>query len=255
MNRAILTVSELDHTYLTEQGKIETLHDITMAVAEGEFVSIVGPSGCGKTTLIKIVAGLLKPEKGAVWIDGESVDKARRNHKVSVVFQEPALMPWRSVLSNVMLPLEIIRDNERDRKRVAMGLLEIVGLRSYHSNLPCQLSGGMKHRVALARALTLEPALLIMDEPFAGLDQITRWKLNQVLLQIWKSNRTSILFVTHDVSEAVYLSDRVIVFTPGPGQVKTTVNVPLDRSTSPRNRSDPQFSETVALLLKCLEND
>jgi len=213
-------------------GEVEALRDVSLAVRPGEFVSVIGPSGCGKSTLLKLAADVLAPTTGSVAVRGAPPAQARRAREFGVVFQNPVLLPWRTVQSNVELALEIAGRPVAERRRLAGAMIESVGLAGFERARPAQLSGGMQQRVAIARALTLEPSLLLMDEPFGALDELTRDRLNDELLRIWQRTGAAILFVTHSIEEAVYLSDRVVVLTRRPGQVAAVLDVDLER---PRN--------------------
>jgi NitT/TauT family transport system ATP-binding protein len=224
---------------------IEALREVTVDVRPGEFVSLVGPSGCGKSTLLKIVAGLLPPTSGRVTVDGEEVRRPRRS--VGMMFQTPELFPWRTVLKNVLLPIEIFRHEKEYHRKRALELLELVGLEEFQSALPRELSGGMQQRVALCRVLVSDPSVVLMDEPFGALDEFARERLNVELLRIWDATRKTIIFVTHNINEAVFLSDRVVVMGAKPGRVLSVVDVPLGRE-QPRTQQamrDPAFTDCV----------
>jgi NitT/TauT family transport system ATP-binding protein len=198
-----------------------------MAVREGEFVAIVGPSGCGKSTLLRIMGGLLLPSQGQVYLDGEQLLAPRR--QVGFVFQSVNLMPWRTVLRNVTLPLELARAPMAEAEARARDLLVLVGLKGFEDAYPRELSGGMAQRVAIARALIARPALLLLDEPFGSLDAISRERMNLDLLRIWQAQRVTAVMVTHDLEEAVFLADRVLVMSPRPGRILAEVEVDLPR--------------------------
>lgn len=232
---------------------VEALRDIDFEVRRNEFVSVIGPSGCGKSTLLRLVADLLPVTRGRIVIEGESPEMARRKRDIGFVFQEPALMPWRNSLKNVRLPLEIMkRDGEAGKSR-ADRLLDLVGLQGFEGKRPDQLSGGMRQRVSIARALTYDPKLLLMDEPFGALDQITRDEMNQELLKIWEQTSTTVIFVTHSIAEAIYLSDRVVVLSPRPGRIVDIIDVQLERPRSVGVKRLPVFLETEVRLLASLE--
>jgi NitT/TauT family transport system ATP-binding protein len=230
------------------------LQGVNMTVREGEFISLLGPSGCGKSTVLRTVAGLQTATAGSVEILGSSVNAIKeRPGEIAFVFQEPTLMPWRSVLANVGLPLELMGVPRVERRERSLQMLEMVGLQSVANKLPRQLSGGMKMRVSIARALVSKPKLLMLDEPFAALDEITRQRLHEELLKLWERFGMTVLFVTHNVFEAVYLSSRVIVMQSNPGRIRTELKV---SAAYPRKRdmlSDSEFSSTIAQAIKLLE--
>ena len=220
---------------------VQVLNDISFEMREGELLSVVGLSGCGKTTLLRIIGGLLDPDSGSVRVDGRTVRGPGLDR--AIVFQQPSLLPWRTALRNVQFGLELKRTAKDIRLARAREALDLVGLRDYERYYPKQLSGGMQQRVGLARALAVEPEILLMDEPFSALDAQTREELQAELLQLHAATRKTIMFVTHDLDEAVYLSDRVLVLLPHPGRVHMMIDVGLPR---PRGsvldvRSDPEF--------------
>jgi NitT/TauT family transport system ATP-binding protein len=219
---------------------VRALEGIDLEVGENELVTIVGRSGCGKSTLLRIVAGLLQPTLGSVLIDGTRVTGPRRD--VSFVFQRPALLPWRTVIQNVLLPVEIHGLDRREYGRRAHDLLELVGLEGFADRSPWELSGGMQQRAALCRALIADPSILLMDEPFAALDALTREELSLELQRIWNEHRKTILFVTHSIEEAVLLADRVVVMSPRPGRIARIVPVDLPR---PRSLGESRRSEEL----------
>lgn len=224
----LISIQHICHVFDSGSGPaVHALQGIDLDIAENEFVTIVGRSGCGKSTLLRIVAGLLRPTRGQVTIDGRRVTGPRRD--VSVVFQRPALLPWRSVIENVMLPVEILRLDRKRYARRAEALLALVGLEGFEHRRPYELSGGMQQRVALCRSLIHDPAVLLMDEPFAALDVLTREELSLELQRLWSEHRKTILFVTHSIQEAVLLADRIVVMTPRPGRVARVVEVDLPR--------------------------
>jgi NitT/TauT family transport system ATP-binding protein len=204
------------------------LDPLDLDVERGSFVTLIGPSGCGKSTLLRIIAGLSPADAGTVSIFGESVERSRRTKSIGFVPQSLALLPWRSVLENVDLAREINKGANRST-RSAVEILSTFGLGEYLDYLPAQLSGGMRQRVAIARAFALEPALLLMDEPFAALDELTRELLRHELLELWQSTGTTVLFVTHSVTEAVLLSDEVVVMSPSPGRIRARIAIDLER--------------------------
>jgi NitT/TauT family transport system ATP-binding protein len=225
-----------------EGREIEALEDVTLRVAPGEFCSLIGPSGCGKSTLLRIVAALLPPSAGSVTVGGESATAARERRDLGFVFQDPVLLPWRTALENVELPMQVARALPgAERKERARALLELVGLSEFERAKPGQLSGGMQRRVGIARALALEPRTLLFDEPFGALDEITRQRMNAELLRIWGRARTTALLVTHNVGEAVYLSDRVLVMASKPGRIVGEVRIDLPRPRSLEMLEEPRF--------------
>lgn len=213
-----LDIRNLRKTFLTASGSVEVLRDISLSVARGEFVCLIGPSGCGKTTLLNLIAGLEKPNGGAVHVNGHIQNGTVRN--VGYVFQEFALIPWRNVMDNVSYGLELRGSDKKERRQLAHQLIEIVGLQEFEYAYPHQLSGGMKQRVGMARALAVNPAILLMDEPFAALDVDTRRKLQEELLKIWRFTHKTILFVTHNVSEACSLGSKVVVLSERPATIR-----------------------------------
>jgi NitT/TauT family transport system ATP-binding protein len=217
---------------------LEALRRLDLRVGWGEFVSVIGPSGCGKSTLLRIVGGLLEPTVGRIHIAGRSPGDAQKDKDIGLVFQDPSLLPWRTVLGNVRLPLEVNRIDSRRTRFQPQELLELVGLSAFADYHPHQLSGGMQQRVAIARALVFQPSLLLMDEPFGALDEITRSAMRYELLRVWQSAGSerpkTVLFVTHSITEAITLSDRVVVLTPRPGRVRAVIDIELPR---PRDES------------------
>ena len=211
--------------YKTRTEEIEALFNITLEIEKQEFVTIVGPSGCGKSTLLKILAGLLPKTSGEIFLDGTPVTKPRVD--IAVVFQDPVLLPWRNVLDNVLVPVEVFGWDKAKYRSRAFDLLEMVDLRGFENKYVNELSGGMKQRTAIARALIYDPSLLLMDEPFGALDAMTRENMNLELLRIWGESRKTIFFVTHSIPEAVFLANRVIVLSPRPGRITKIVNVDL----------------------------
>ena len=235
----MLEISELSKTYVTGDGPLLALDRLSLGIREGEFVSIVGPSGCGKSTLMLIAAGLVQASSGSVRIGGVPVSAPYAD--VGIVFQDATLYEWRRVLENVLLPIDIKRlDRARYRPR-ALELLARVGLAGFERKYPYQLSGGMRQRVALCRALIHDPALLLMDEPFGALDALSRDQMNLELQALWQRNRKTVLFITHSINEAVFLSDRVVVMSPRPGRIGAVVSIELPRPRSFDFAETPQF--------------
>jgi NitT/TauT family transport system ATP-binding protein len=216
-------------TFELEGRPLTALEDVSFTVRDGEFVSIIGPSGCGKSTLLRLIADVLPESAGTILVHGAPPGAARRARRFGFVFQDPVLLPWRSALENVELPLQVARVGTAERRRRARELLELVGLAGFESAPPSALSGGMARRVAIARALALEPEILLLDEPFGALDEITRQRLNTELLRVWSETKTTAILVTHNVSEAVYLSDRVLVMGTRPGRIVADLRIELPR--------------------------
>jgi NitT/TauT family transport system ATP-binding protein len=226
-------------------GSTIAVEDIDLTVAPGEFVSLIGPSGCGKSTLLRIVADLIRPTSGLAQVNGKSAHQARLDRDYGMVFQAPVLFDWRTVEANVRLPLEILGTEAGERERRVQEMLELVELSGFTRHYPHQLSGGMQQRVAIARALSLQPALLLMDEPFGALDEMTRERLNAEVLRIWSQTGTTIIFVTHSIPEAVFLSTRVVVMSPRPGRVTNVVTIDLPQPRNEQTRETERYFELV----------
>jgi len=224
---------------------VTALQEIDMSIEPGESVSLIGPSGCGKSTLLRVIGDLTPPSAGTVEVNGKSAPRARLDHDYGMVFQDSVLFDWRTVSKNVALPLEVLGYDRAKRKERVEEMLRLVELQGFGDHHPWQLSGGMKMRVAIARALSFEPALLLMDEPFGALDEMTRERLNIELLEIWRRMQSTIVFVTHSISEAVFLSTRVIVMSPRPGRVAGVVDIDLPQPRTNDTREDPHFFELV----------
>jgi NitT/TauT family transport system ATP-binding protein len=229
---------------------VVALDDASLEFEQGEFVALLGPSGCGKTTLLKIVAGLVAKTAGSVVIGGREVDAPLGDY--GIVFQTPSLMPWRTVLGNVLFPMEILNRNDKAARRRALELLEIVGLSGFLKARPHQLSGGMQQRVALCRALIHQPKLLLMDEPFGALDELTRLEMNDLLLRIRRETGASVLFVTHSISEAIYLSDKVVIFSRRPARVVREIAIELPEPRSQRVRFTSAFTQAERIASETL---
>jgi NitT/TauT family transport system ATP-binding protein len=240
--------------YRTGRGSIEALADIDLRIAEGEFVAFLGPTGCGKSSLLRLVSDLIAPTSGTVEVRGQPASKARQANEFGFVFQEPALLSWRTALGNVHLPLEIVDYPAAKRLARCEELLESVGLLRFKDNYPHELSGGMKQRVAIVRALAWNPSILLMDEPFSALDELTKGQLQDDLLQIWNHERKTVLFVTHNISEAIYLADRVVVISPHPGRITTEIRVALQRPRSEAMRETPEFLAHVRAAREALRS-
>ncbi len=254
MDAATARAIELENihkVFTTDSGQVIALEAASLAVSRGEFVSLIGPSGCGKTTLLRIVGDLETASSGRVRVNGTPPAQARTARDIGVVFQSPALLAWRTVAQNVGLPAEVFRD-ETVRGRVEE-MIRIVGLSGFERAYPRELSGGMQSRVAIARALTYRPQVLLMDEPFGALDEITRERMQLELLSIWREARPAVLFVTHSISEAILLSDRVVVMSARPGRISADLTVPFDRPRGAHLRAEPGFVEMEDHLRSTLE--
>jgi len=238
---AAIEISGLSLRFDTADGPVQALSDVNLRVARGEFVSFIGPSGCGKTTLLRAVADLENPTSGSIRVNAMSPREARANRAYGYVFQAPALYPWRSVARNIALPLEIMGFSKAEREaRIAKGL-ELVNLSGFGAKYPWQLSGGMQQRASIARALSFDPDLLLMDEPFGALDEIVRDMLNQQLLRLWDVTGKTVLFVTHSIPEAVFLSTHIVVMSPRPGRIYDVIECNLPRDRTLDIRETPEF--------------
>ncbi len=253
---AVNDVSMIYRTRAPNGEALETvaLQNANLEINQGEFISLIGPSGCGKTTLLRLLADLIQPSSGSIGIGGKTPQQAREARAYGYVFQAPALFDWRTVMGNVMLPLEIMGYNLTDRKTRAEKMLAMVGLEKFSKNFPWQLSGGMQQRVSIARALAFEPQLLFMDEPFGALDEITRENLNLELLRLWRETGKTIIFVTHSIPEAVFLSTRVVVMTPRPGKIEKIINVDLPHPRDFDTRESPRFFEIATEIRESLRH-
>ena len=227
------------------KGGVTALQDVDLEIRPGEFISLIGPSGCGKSTLLRVVGDLIQPTAGTVEVNGKTAARARADRDYGIVFQDSVLFDWRTVAKNIGLPLELAgwsRERRRARVQEMLDLVELSGFESHH---PWQLSGGMQQRAAIARALAFEPRLLLMDEPFGALDEMTRERLNLELLRIWQASGSTVIFVTHSISEAVFLSTRVVVMSPRPGRITGIVDVDLPQPRTARTREEPRFAELI----------
>ncbi|MDR3318781.1 MAG: ABC transporter ATP-binding protein [Clostridiales bacterium] len=269
---AEISLRDVGMTYKSDGNKdVTALTGVTFDIEKGEFVSLLGPSGCGKTTLLRIIADLLEPTCGTVSIGGETPREARQKHRYGIVFQQSVLYDWRTVKNNVGLPLEILKTprklTEEEKRLQAEGkpvkqklvkisreeresridkMLELVGLTDFKKHYPNQLSGGMQQRVSIARAFAVNPGILLMDEPFSALDEFTREKLHEDLLSIWRKTNKTVVFVTHNIAESVFLSDRVCVLSPRPGRLSAVVDIDLPRPRTIEMRDTPEFGKYVA---------
>jgi NitT/TauT family transport system ATP-binding protein len=239
--RLVVEAQNISLTFETADGRVDALSDVSLQVAEGEFVSFIGPSGCGKTTMLRVIADLQQPSSGTLLVNGMSAEAARLARSYGYVFQAPALFPWRTIEKNLKLPLEIMGFSELEQQRRVERYLSLVNLTGFERKFPWQLSGGMQQRVSIARALSFDPAMLLMDEPFGALDEIVRDHLNEQLLQLWKSTGKTVLFVTHSIPEAVFLSTRIVVMSPRPGRIIDIIECDFPRDRSLEIRETPEF--------------
>ncbi|HXG53221.1 MAG TPA: ABC transporter ATP-binding protein [candidate division Zixibacteria bacterium] len=237
----LIAVRDVSRTFANASRTVNALERVSFEIQAGEFVSIVGPSGCGKSTLLKIVSGLLPPSSGSVLVAGHPVRGPLES--VGMVFQSPVLLKWRSVLDNIMLPVEFARLDSASHVERARALVRLVGLEGFEDMYPYQLSGGMQQRVSLCRALVTDPQLLLMDEPFGALDAMTRDELDLELLRLWEERKKTVLFVTHSIQEAVFLSDRVLIMSARPGRLLQTLTVDLPRPRTMEMMSSPILAE------------
>jgi NitT/TauT family transport system ATP-binding protein len=245
MSEEAAAVSLTGVTKIFERGNTHALDDITLDMRPGELVSLIGPSGCGKSTLLRLVADLVEPTAGTITVAGKSAHRARLDHDYAMVFQEAVLYDWRTVARNIALPLELAGWSRSARQARIGEMVELVELGGFEKHHPWQLSGGMQMRVAIARALALDPKLLLMDEPFGALDEMTRERLNLELLRIWEQSGCTVVFVTHSISEAVFLSTRVVVMSPRPGRIAGIVEVDLPQPRTTDTREEPRYFELV----------
>jgi NitT/TauT family transport system ATP-binding protein len=255
MGSPIIELAGVDKTFESRAGSTEALRGVSLTVEAGEFVSVIGPSGCGKSTLLRIVGDLIQPSAGAVRVKGKSAHQARLDRDYGIVFQTPVLYDWRTVLENVQLPLELAGHPRIERQQRPHALLRLVGLDEFAGHYPWQLSGGMQQRVSIARALALNPSILLMDEPFGALDEMTRERLNQELLQVCAETAATVLFVTHSIAEAVFLSSRIVIMSPRPGGIDRVVPVDLPRPRVDKTRAQPRFFELVTTVRQSLRQD
>jgi len=227
------------------RGHVQALTGIDLEIQPGEFISLIGPSGCGKSTLLRVVGDLIQPSGGEIVVNGKSAEQARVDRDYGIVFQDAVLFDWRTVEKNISLPLEMMGRDRRARNERVRELVELVELKGFEHHHPWQLSGGMQQRVSIARALSFDPALLLMDEPFGALDEMTRERLNLELLRIWEQSGSTVIFVTHSISEAVFLSTRVVVMSARPGRIVGVVDVDLPQPRTAETREEPRFAELI----------
>ncbi len=241
-----IELKQVSMRYQADGSDVLALKEVSLDIAKGEFVSLLGPSGCGKTTLLRIMADLIQPTGGSIQVAGKTAKEARLAQKYGIVFQNPVLYDWRKVKQNISLPLELMGVGKTDRETRVRTLLELVGLEKFANQYPWQLSGGMQQRVAIARALAMEPEILLMDEPFSALDEFSRERLNEELLSIWSEVKNTVVFVTHSIPEAIFLSDRVFVLSPHPGRLSSVVDIELPRPRTREMRNSPEFFRLIA---------
>ncbi len=241
----VIDIADLSLTFETNDGPVHALSNVSLGVEKGDFISLIGPSGCGKTTLLRVIADLEHPTDGSISIHGMTPEEARLKRAYGYVFQAPALYPWRTIGKNIALPLEIMGYSKEERaERVRKGL-DLVNLTGFENKFPWQLSGGMQQRASIARALSFDPELLLMDEPFGALDEIVRDKLNEQLLRLWEKTQKTVVFVTHSIPEAVFLSTKIVVMSPRPGKIHDIIecNFPRDRTLD--IRETPEFLDVA----------
>jgi len=238
---SVVDINDLSLTFQTADGPVFALSDINLQITQGDFISLIGPSGCGKTTLLRTMADLEQPTGGSISINGVSPHEARQSRAYGYVFQAPALYPWRTIERNIMLPLEVMGVPKEERVERAKKYLELVNLSEFAKKFPWQLFGGMQQRASIARALCVDPDLLLMDEPFGALDEIVRDHLNEQLLDLWDKTKKTVVFVTHSIPEAVFLSTKIVVMSPRPGRIIDIIDSPLPRDRTLDIRETPEF--------------
>ncbi len=256
MTETVVRVAGVDKTFVRDgDARTVALSGIDLEVGRGQFVSLIGPSGCGKSTLLRLIGDLTQPTAGTVSVNGKPASRARRDRDYGMVFQAPVLFDWRTVEDNVRLPLELLGQPRAQREARAREMLSLVELHDFAGHHPYQLSGGMQQRVAIARALALEPSLLLMDEPFGALDEMTRERMNSEVLRIWEKTATTVVFVTHSIPEAVFLSSRVVVMSARPGRITNLIEIDLPRPRSDETREERRYFELVTQVREALRGD
>jgi NitT/TauT family transport system ATP-binding protein len=245
MTKAAVTLRDVSMVFDAAGGAVHALDGITLDISDGEFLSLIGPSGCGKSTMLRLIGDLLVPSSGLVMVRGKGAHQARLDRDYGMVFQAATLLEWRRISANVELPLEIMGVDQPERERRAAEMLHLVGLDAFAHNYPWQLSGGMQQRVSIARALVFQPSILLMDEPFGALDEMTRERMQMELLRIQEQTGTTIIFVTHSIPEAVFLSDRVAVMSPRPGRLVEVIDIDLPQPRVFETREDSRFFAAV----------
>jgi NitT/TauT family transport system ATP-binding protein len=251
----VVSIQGVTKVFGEGRGSLRALEEIQLEIHAGEFVSLLGPSGCGKSTLLRIIGDLTPPSTGAVQVNGKSAHQARLTRDYGMVFQQATLYDWRTVLQNVQLPLEVMDFPRAQRAARAQEMLKLVQLEEFHRHFPWQLSGGMQQRVSIARALAFSPSLLLMDEPFGALDEMTRERMQLELLHIWSQTTTTVVFVTHSIPEAVFLSSRVVVMSARPGRVAGVIDIDLPRPRDFKTREHPRFFAKLTEVRECLHRE
>lgn len=250
-----IKIENLSMVYPGQNGgqPVTALKDVNLDIKQGEFISLLGPSGCGKTTLLRIIADLLQPSNGTVTVGGEMPREVRLKKKYGIVFQNPVLYDWRTVRRNICMPMELMGMKKTERTSKVSKMLDLVELSDFGKRYPYELSGGMQQRVGIARALAINPEILLMDEPFSALDEFTREKLHVDLLNIWRKTSKTIVFVTHNISEAVFLSDRVVVLSPHPGRVSAVIDINIPRPRNMESKQTQQFYDYITKIRNSFE--
>ncbi len=248
----VVSIKKVNKVFGEHQNQTVALNDISLDIQPGEFISLIGPSGCGKSTLLRTVGDLISPSSGTITVNGKTAHQARLDRDYGMVFQSPVLFEWRSVQANVELPLEVLKINKAEREKRAQDMLALVELTQFTQHFPWQLSGGMQQRVAIARALAFKPAILLMDEPFGALDEITRERMNDELLNIWGRTKTTVIFVTHSIPEAVFLSTRIVVMSARPGRITKLIDIDLPQPRNVETRESRRFFELATEVREAL---
>jgi len=248
----VVEASGVGKVFGTGADAVTALQAVELTIGQGEFVSLIGPSGCGKSTFLRLIGDLISPTSGSIRVNGKPAERARRDRDYGMVFQAPVLMDWRTIVKNIELPLEIMGYSATDRERRASELLRLVELEPFANRHPWELSGGMQQRVAIARALSFDPKLLLMDEPFGALDEMTRERMNAELMNIWRRTETTIVFVTHSIPEAVFLSTRVVVMSARPGRISQLIDIDLPSERTVETRESPRYFELVTKVREAL---
>lgn len=254
-NKTEIKIENLSMKYPNKNGgePVTALKNVNLDIKQGEFISLLGPSGCGKTTLLRIIADLLQPTEGKITVRGETPRDIRLKKKYGVVFQNPVLYDWRTIRRNICMPMELMGMKKAERTKQVTKMLDLVGLQDFGKRYPYELSGGMQQRVGIARALAINPEILLMDEPFSALDEFTREKLHVDLLEIWRKTNKTVIFVTHNISEAVFLSDRVVVLSPHPGRVSTVIDINLPRPRDMESKQTTEFYDYITKIRNSFE--